>query len=156
MRAGTYTTLTVKSDGTITDTGYLQASDVVGAVGGGIPNTAWSTTGLTTTNFSSTSYRWRVFNGVFYIQFYGIWSGGTVTSDASGNIADQTICVVPTQYSPNSTNISATFDIGGVAAAIGIVENSTGNVTARVGMTPSVNIFVTGRSVTFGASWCLA
>ena len=156
MRAGTYTKVTVDTKGTIIDTGYLTATDVLSPVAGGVPNTAWSTTGLTTANFSSTGYRWRVFNGVFYIQFYGIWNGGTVTSDATGNITDQTICVVPTQYAPSGTNISATFDIGGVSAAIGIVEQGTGIVYARVGMTPSTNIFVNGRSVTFGASWCLA
>ena len=156
MRAGTYTKVTVDTKGAITNTGYIQPADVVTAVGGGVTNTAWSSTGLTTTNFSSTGYRWRIFNGVFYIQFYGIWNGGTVTSDATGNIADTTICVVPTQYAPNATNINAAFDIGGVSAAIGIVEQGTGIVSARVGMTPSTNIFVNGRSVTFGASWCLA
>lgn len=156
MRAGTYTKLTVDTKGTVTDTGYLTPTDMVTAVAGGVPNTAWSTTGLTTSNFSSTSYRWRVFNGVFYLQFYGVWNGGTITTDVNGNIADTTICVIPSQYAPVNTNISATFDLGGVFAGVGIVETGTGNVLARVGMTPSVNILVNGRSVTFGASWCLA
>lgn len=156
MRAGTYTKVTVDTKGTITDTGYVNPTDMITAVAGGVPNTAWSTTGLTVTNFSSTSYRWRVFNGVFYLQFYGIWNGGTVTSDVNGNIADQTICVIPSQYALQFTNVSVTFDCGGLFAAVGIIEQGTGNIIARIGMTPSVNILVNGRSVTFGASWCLA
>lgn len=136
--------------GSLTTSGTMIASDFDNS---SFANTAWSSTGITVTNFSGTNYYWRVYNGVFYLEFYGIWSGGTVTSDAAGNITDTTICTIPVAYVPRAQPGIA-FDMGGVTGAVGIASN-TGAIIARSGTNPSTNILVTGRSVSFSSSWCL-